>query len=338
MSNHARFHACRQHNVSPSSGRIFLCSPQEENSATSTDHQFETGARITASQPNLLTNMIRRLLMLAAVLSLGTAVAQAAAVGMPNGARSFIEVSSNDMTDEIGAIDNLGLTNELFNVPGYYPGSIRAAGSTGANYLRGYLKATGNTSAFLWVSKVDTFTLHSDTLAVGTAVNLSVALEVDGTTIRPIGPITSESSTYGYGGAFARIGNWNSSSATNFSENLRVSGGPQNGASYGVGRTSLNVAEEFVTRMYFTGYIGHAFDLGFSLHLGGYNMILDYANTAWITFDLPGEVRLTSLDGWGASSAPSVPDSGATLALVAMAAGLLGLVRRIKVSGSRPAA
>lgn len=281
--------------------------------------------------------VLRRLLLLAGVFGFGAAGAQAARVGMPNGARSWIEVGSNEMTDEVGRVGELGLTGELYSRPGSL-GSIRAAGSTGADYLRGYLQGTGGAQAFLWVSKVDTFTLLSDTLAVGTVVNFSVALEVEGSTQISIGPISTGSYPYGLAGAFARIGTWNGNSSQTFSENLRVAGGPQNGVGTGLVQHSVNAYDEFVTRFYGTALIGTPFDLGFSLLLNGANMILDYSHTARITFDLTGDLTLTSVDGFGATPpAAGVPDSGLTLALVLLGAGSLGLVRRIGDRAARRA-
>lgn len=277
-----------------------------------------------------------RLLLLAVIFGFGTAGAQAARVGMPEGARSWIEVSSNNMADEVGRVGNLGLTGELLASGG--PGSIRAAGSTGADYLRGYLQSTGNATSFLWVSKVDTFTLHSDTLAAGTAVNFSVALEVEGTTTISIGPTSTGSLPYGYAGASARIGTWNGSSSQTFNENLRVTGRPGNGVGTGLVQHSVNTSDEFVTGLSGTALVGTPFDLGFSLLLNGANMILDYSHTARITFDLTGDLTVTSVDGFGATPpAAGVPDSGLTLALVLLGAGSLGLVRRIGDRAARRA-
>ena len=310
----------------------FFCPECPKLSTESSARAFRAEAR---SGP---AGVLRRLLLLAGVLGFGAAGAQAARVGMPNGARSWIEVSSNDITDEVGRVGNLGLTGELYSRPGSL-GSIRAAGSTGADYLRGYLQSTGNATSFLWVSKVDTFTLHSDTLAAGTAVNFSVALEVEGTTTISIGPTSTGSLSYGLAGAFARIGTWNGSSSQTFSENLRVTGGPQNGVgTNGIVRQSMNYSDEFVTRMSGTALIGTPFDLGFSMLLNGTNMILDYSHTARILMDLTGDVTVTSVDGFGATPpAAGVPDSGMTLALVLLGAGSLGLVGRIGDRAARRA-
>jgi hypothetical protein len=279
---------------------------------------IKTGQRRISAKMSLLT-----LVVLAGTCS-PTALL-ATQIGMPSGARSFIEVKSN-VSDEVGAVGNLPLTGNLSNFPDL--GSLRASGSTDADSLGGFLSAEDYTGGFgfLHVSKFDTFTLHSDVLAAGTAVNLTVLLTTEGTVTRD---------SMGFASAGAKIGNWNPATDPAFNEQFRVSTLATNFVQYSFSADPLSaVPVHFTTELNFTQYIGSPFDLGFQLVLSAFNTELDFSHTATISFASPAGVTVTSLDGFGAPPVAGVPDSGPALLLLAPSLFGLAVIRRRQ----RPAA
>jgi hypothetical protein len=259
---------------------------------------------------------IRPAAVAALVLLAGAAAESgASSIPMPAGSRSWILVSAGDCDDDgpnahvdrghcVGAVSQLLPAGDIGHgqLGGNY--QIHADAVIGPEVMRGSVATFGGFPfAFLDMSMIDTYTLHSATLPVGTPVEITLRFEAEAT-------LTPQFNVLAFGGgAFEiRIGDGFITAPIQVPENTRVTGSPNLGPAasaqvfYGIPQPNGNpIAIALDTFNTFTAQIGVPFDRAFHLGARPGGSIIDFHNTASISFDLPADVTVTSTGGYGAT-------------------------------------
>ncbi len=227
---------------------------------------------------------------------------QGASLPMTPGARSWMAVDSNGcgITGHCIAVGNNLNVSLIDSVDGW---TGFATGSTGADALHGSLSTTGPNfmSTNLVISKIDTFTLHSATISDGTTVSASASLLVEGTLTT--GPTGSRAIVQ------AGFGDWNTASVITPGEGNRISlnSAPQSflRTLFQNGAASSPQSISGVATFPITVTLGTPFDLGMTLRLTTFGSAsADFSNTATLSFSLPGDVTISSVDGFGSAPEP----------------------------------
>ena len=257
----------------------------------------------------------------------------------PDGARSWIELTSF-MCDSDGSSTNLADRGEcgaaltdLSPPPGGYPNYtsvqtlfLTASAQITPSSMHLYLEQNFGLNDLV-ASMFDTYTLIGP--AVSSPLAITAHFDVGGTATRRE---TSTSRVLGGGSVTAKIGNWVANNP--FSEIQRVFALSIAGDSMpdGLGPLSKNFDVQVNRNLLVTP--GTPFDLAWSVRLNGQNgVIMDFGNSAFISFDLPDGYALTSLGGYSQGLPPvgAVPEPQHVAVL---AAGLIAIawgVRRKRV-------
>ncbi len=239
--------------------------------------------------------------MIALVLVALPTQVQGANVSLPMtpGARSWLALDSNGCqpTAHCTAVET-NLNFSLSNTSG----DFLATGSTGADALHGFLSTTGpNSTTSLYLSKVDTYAFHSATISDGTSISATAILLVEGS-LTATG-IASRASVQ------AGFGEWKTASViANESVRVTLSGAPQS-FSNSLFQNGATISPQIISGVAtfpITVTVGTPFDLGTTLRLTTSGAAsANFSNTATISFNLPGDVTVTSVDGFGTAPEPA---------------------------------
>lgn len=257
---------------------------------------------------------IRRLtcLSLALLVSLAApAPSEASSIGKPADARTWILVSSGDCDDDgpnanvdrghcVGVVNNLAQAGDLGH--GQFGGnfSLFGAASLDAESFHGSIQTTEAQFGYLHMSMVDTYTLHSQDLPVGTIVPVTVTFQSEGT----MQPVFVCCGAYGSGVFEIRIGSTYIMDPIVVPEGSRVGGplGPNSSAALPFlypRASAAAVPLDLTATATLDATIGTPFDLAYALYAAAIKSTIDFSNTAHISFTLPDGVTITSTGGYG---------------------------------------
>jgi hypothetical protein len=244
---------------------------------------------------------------------------QASSISMPAGSRSWILVGSSDCDDDgpnanvdrghcVGAVSELNQPGDIGH--GQLSNfEVFAGAAIGPDAMHGSIQTTSAQFATIHMSMVDTYTLNSTVLPVGTVVPITVSFHAVGTMY----PVATCCGAYGSGSFDIKIGTFFSPDGIVVPEGSRVGGslGPNSSAQLPFVYPRFSGADVPVD-LTATGTldvaVGAPFDLAYQLGAGAIKSTIDFSNTATISFILPPGTSLTSTGGY----ADPVPVEAAT--------------------------
>lgn len=236
---------------------------------------------------------------------------QASTIPMPAGSRSWILVGSSDCDDDgpnanvdrghcVGAVSELNQPGDIGH--GQLANfEIFASAAIGPDAMHGSIQTTSAQFATIHMSMVDTYTLSSDVLPIGTVVPITVTFHAVGTMY----PVATCCGAYGSGSFDIKIGTFFSPDAIVVPEGSRVGGalGPDASAQlpFVYPRFSgADVPMDLTATGTLDVAVGTPFDLTYQLGAGAIKSTMDFSNTATISFILPPGTSLTSTGGYAA--------------------------------------
>lgn len=259
-----------------------------------------TTREITRSAPGALA---------ALALLMSAVPVEAASIPKPDGARSWILVYGADCDDDgsnahvdrghcIGAVSVLDTPGDLGH--GQIPNAFEQyAGATiGPEMMRGYLQTTGSQFGWMDMSMVDTYTLISSTLPVGTVVPVTVSFRAVGTMY----PDFVCCNAWGSGTITVKLGQTFNNDPIVVPENTRV-GNLLDSAALPFVYPRASAAEvpiDLTADHTMNVTIGTPFDLAYQITTNAIKSRIDFSNTATINFVVPEGTQITSTGGYGA--------------------------------------
>ena len=233
-----------------------------------------------------------------------TGRALAANYVIPPGAPSWLQVEGSPCTDANGD-DCIGGVGSISGTYGSPP-TISVNATADANAMHGLFTETSTLGIFLYMSMYDTYTLHSNTLPVGTMVPITVSFHLVGT-LQPLpwgccgvfggGFLTirisdSWNGDPGVAPETGRVGSERTPSARKDLPNQQV-----------VHSTSAAIPVDLPATWTVNEPIGTPFVLAYQLQTTLYASSLDFSHTASIGFELPQGTTITSANGYGSVTA-----------------------------------
>lgn len=248
----------------------------------------------------------------ALALLMSTAMAEGATIPMPDGARSWILVSGSDCDDDgpnvhvdrshcIGDVSVLDTPGDLGH--GQIPNEFEmyANATIGPETMRGYLQTTNSQFGWMDMSMVDTYTLVSSTLPIGTVVPVTVSFRAVGT----MTPAFVCCSAWGSGSFSVKIGQSFNPAPIVVPENTRVGNVPSPSATASLPfvyprSSGADVPIDLTATHTLNVTIGTPFDLAYQITTNAIKSRIDFSNTATINFAVPEGTQMTSTGGYGA--------------------------------------
>jgi hypothetical protein len=248
----------------------------------------------------------------ALALLLSAATVEAATIPKPDGARSWILVSGSDCDDDgpnvnvdrghcIGEVSVLDTPGDLGH--GQIPNAFEqyAGAMIGPEMMRGYLETTNAQFGWMDMSMVDTYTLISSTLPIGTVVPVTVSFRAVGTMY----PSFVCCNAWGSGAFSIKIGETFNPSPIVIPENTRVGSLPSPTASAALPfvyprNSGADVPIDLTATHTLNVTIGTPFDLAYQITTNAIKSRIDFSNTATINFVVPEGTQMTSTGGYGA--------------------------------------
>ena len=236
--------------------------------------------------------------------------ARASSIPMPAGSRSWILVSSSDCDDDgpnanvdrghcVGAVSELNQPGDIGH--GQLANfEIFANATIGPEAMWGSIQTTNAQFATIYMSMVDTYTLSSNVLPIGTVVPITVSFHAVGTMY----PVYVCCGAYGSGAFDIKVGTSFSPDAIVVPEGSRVGGplGPDASAQFPFvypRSTGDDVPLDLTATGTLDVAVGTPFDLAYQLSAWPIKSTIDFSNTATISFILPPGTTLTSTGGYG---------------------------------------
>jgi hypothetical protein len=245
----------------------------------------------------------------ALALLLLAATVEAATIPKPDGARSWILVSGSDCDDDgpnvnvdrghcIGEVSVLDTPGDLGH--GQIPNAFEqyAGAMIGPEMMRGYIETTASQFGWLDMSMIDTYTLISSTLPVGTVVPITVSFRAVGTMY----PAFICCGGYGSGAFSIDLGTTFNPDPIVIPENTRVGNLLDSKAIPFVypRNSSADVPIDLTATHTMDVTIGTPFDLAYQITANVAKARIDFSNTATINFVVPEGTQMTSTGGYGA--------------------------------------